>query len=79
MRAMDEVKIYSAGDKIQAEMILEALHENDIPSYRQGVGSGGIMDIYGGNSMFGEDIFVDRQDLERAKEVLAEMGLTAEN
>ncbi|WP_238724320.1 putative signal transducing protein [Diplocloster agilis] len=75
MRAMREVKIYSAEDRVQADMILEVLKKNDIPAFRQGVGSGGIMDVYGGNSIFGEDIIVDRDDAKRAVEVLRTIGI----
>ncbi|MBU9728444.1 putative signal transducing protein [Diplocloster modestus] len=75
MRAMREVKIYSAEDRVQADIILEVLKKNDIPAFRQGLGSGGIMDIYGGNSIYGEDIIVDSDDVERALEVLRTIGI----
>lgn len=75
---MEEVRLYSAQDRLQAEIIIEALRRNGIPAYRQGLGSGGLMDIYGGNSIYGEDIFVGEQDAERAAEVLRDMGLPPE-
>lgn len=75
MRAMNEVKIYSAEDRVQADMILEVLEKNNIPAFRQGLGSGGMMDIYGGNSIYGEDIIVDRDDVERALEALRSIGI----
>lgn len=75
MRAMHEVKIYSAEDRVQADMILEVLEKNNIPAFRQGLGSGGMMDIYGGNSIYGEDIIVDRDDVERALEALRSIGI----
>lgn len=75
MRAMHEVKIYSAEDRVQADMILEVLEKNNIPAFRQGLGSGGMMDIYGGNSIYGEDIIVDRDDVGRALEALRSIGI----
>lgn len=70
METMKRVKIYSAYEKYQAEIILGILRNNNIPCYRQGVGLGGYMDIYAGNSLFGEDIYVDEQDAERALELI---------
>ena len=52
-----EVKLCSVGDRIQAEMILEVLSKNRIPAYRQG----SVMDIYGGNSLEGEEIYVGKK------------------
>ena len=75
MRAMHEVKIYSAEDRVQADMILEVLEKNNIPAFRQGLGSGGMMDINGGNSIYGEDIIVDRDDVGRALEALRAIGI----
>lgn len=69
------IKIFSAQDNIQAEMILETLSNNKIPAYKQDIGSSGIMNIYGGNSIDGEDIYVAEEDAGRAMEVLEGMGL----
>lgn len=70
MDGMKAVKVYSVQDRITAEMLLDILDQAGISAYRQGVGSGGIMDIYAGNSMFGEDIYVDEGDAERAYEII---------
>ena len=70
-------KIFEAQDNIQAEMVLEALRNNQIPAYKKGVGSADIMNIYGGNSFYGEDIYVAEEDSARAAEVLLGMGLEA--
>lgn len=72
MEAMKRVKIYSAYEKYQAELILSILRNNDIPCYRQGTGAGGYMDIYAGNSLFGEDIYVDERDAKRARQLIEE-------
>lgn len=73
MEAMKRKKIYTATDKIAADMLVEALKNQGIQAYRQGVGSGGYMDIYAGNSMFGEDIYVDEQEEQAAMEVIESM------
>lgn len=69
-RAMKGVCIYTAGDRIEAEMLLEALRRNRIQAYREASGSGEIMDVYTGNSIFGEKIFVDEQDEGDAREIV---------
>ena len=52
-----EVKLCSVGDRIQAEMLLELLKRNQIPAYRQG----DLMDLYGGCSLEGEDIYISEE------------------
>lgn len=75
---MEDMKLYTARDRIEADIIIEALRRSNIPAYRQGIGSGGLMDIYAGNSIYGEDIFVSGHDEEQAVEVLHGMGLPLE-
>lgn len=70
MKAMNPVKVYSCAERVEADMLITALENNKIPAYRQGVGSGGYMDIYSGNSIFGENIFVDEEDVKAAREVI---------
>ena len=69
------VKIYSAESSIQAEMILDTLGGNQIPAYKKDVGSSGIMNVYGTNSLGGEEIYVAEEDAEQALEVLGGLGL----
>ena len=72
------VKIYTAPDNLQAEMILEVLGKNGIPGYKRDLGAAGIMNLYTGNSTFGEEIFVAEEDVPKAVELLEGMGLEAE-
>ena len=72
------VKIYTAPDNLQAEMILEGLGKNGIPGYKRDLGAAGIMNLYTGNSTFGEEIFVAEEDVPKAAELLEGMGLEAE-
>ena len=70
MEGMKVTKVCTARDKIEAEMILDILSQNGITAFRQGIGSGGIMDIYTANSIYGEDIFADERDVERAQDLI---------
>ena len=72
------VKIYTAPDNLQAELILEVLGKNGIPGYKRDLGAAGIMNLYTGNSTFGEEIFVAEEDVPKAAELLEGMGLEAE-
>ena len=62
VEAMRPVSIYTAGDRIEAEMLLEALQRNDIQGFREARGSGGVI--------YGEKIFVDERDAQEAKEII---------
>ena len=72
------VKIDTAPDNLQAVMILEVLEKNGIPGYKRDLGAAGIMNLYTGNSTFGEEIFVAEEDVPKAAELLEGMGLEAE-
>ena len=67
--------VFTAYDNLQAEMIIAALKNAGIPSFKKDLGNAGIMNIYGGNSRAGENIFVAKRHVEHAREVLVGMGL----
>lgn len=73
MEAMRPVKIYSAADKVEAGILMNLLEGNGISSFKQGTGSGGFMEIEYGFSIYGQDIYVDEQDAERAMELIQEV------
>ena len=75
MNEIKVVKIFSSEDNIQAEMILGALKESQIPAFKRDAGGGGFLNLYGGNAVCGEDIYVAEDNEESAKEVLKDMGL----
>ena len=50
VEAMRPVSIYTAGDRIEAEMLLEALQRNDIQGFRRGHGC-----LYGEFYLWRED------------------------
>lgn len=71
MEGMKPVKIFSCMDRVRADMITETLNERGISAYSESKGSGDYMNIYMGTSMFGNDIYVNEMDVERAKEIIA--------
>lgn len=62
------VKIMTAASIPEAEQIVQALKDNGIPAYRRG----GVMDMYMGNSMEGQDIIIPRKDQDAARRILEE-------
>lgn len=71
------VKLKSAANRVEAEMIGELLNNSGIPSYTKDLESGSYMNIYMGYSIFGTDIYVREEDLEKARQVLAGMEASA--
>ncbi|HJC74792.1 MAG TPA: DUF2007 domain-containing protein [Candidatus Mediterraneibacter faecavium] len=78
MEGMKPVKIYSCADRVDADMITETLNDRGIPAYSESKGSGDYMNIYMGASMFGNDIYVNEKDADRAKEIVAALTLSLE-
>lgn len=72
----EAVKICTVSDNLQAEMILDTLKENGIPAYKRDLGSAQVMNLYGGNSGFGEEIWAAEDAANRAEEILEEMGIS---
>lgn len=70
---MKPVKVYSCADRVQADMLTEALRREGIPAYAESKGSGDYLNIYMGTSVFGETIYVDENDAARAKEIIKDM------
>lgn len=70
MQGMKPVKVYSCSDRVQADMLIEALKREGIPAYAESKGSGDYLNIYMGTSVFGETIYVDENDADRAKEII---------
>lgn len=78
MEGMKPVKIYSCADRVDADMITETLNDRGIPVYSESKGSGDYMNIYMGASMFGNDIYVNEKDADRAKEIVKALTLLLE-
>lgn len=69
------IKIFTAQDNIEAEMIIDILKRNHIPAIKEDLGNAGLMNLYGGNSKFGENIYVVETNAERATDILMGIGL----
>ena len=73
MEGMKPVKVYSCSDRVQADMLIEALKREGIPAYAESKGSGDYLNIYMGTSVFGETLYADENDADRAKEIIESM------
>lgn len=78
MEGMKPVKICSCADRVQADMITETLNERGIPAYSESKGSGDYMNIYMGTSMFGNDVYVNEKDADKAKEIVSALTMPLE-
>ena len=79
MEGMKPVKIYSCADRVDADMITETLNDRGIPAYSESKGSGDYMNIYMGTSIFGNDIYVNEKDADRAKEIIEALTVPLED
>ena len=66
MNSNNFIKVVSSGSTVEAEQIVQLLKQNGISAYRQG----GIMDIYTGNTIMGEDVMVSIKDQNAAIKIL---------
>ena len=69
---METVKIYNAGDSLEANRIVEIFKENDISAYTMESGSGSYLAIQQGFSIYGQDIYVSIDDKEKAQKIIDE-------
>jgi len=70
----EAVKVCTVSGNLQAETMLELLKSSGIPAYKKDLGSAQVMNLYGGNSSFGEEIWVAEGAADKAKEILEEAG-----
>lgn len=71
--AINPIKIESVANDIDAELIINLLQNNNIPCFKKNKGAGGYMNILMGYSIFGEDIYVDKNDYEAAMAILNDL------
>ncbi len=74
-RYMEKVLLAEALGNIQADMLTAALNNNDIPAYRESREAGMYLSVVQGFSVYGEDIYVDKADYDRAKEIMDGISL----
>ncbi len=52
------VKLFTAQDNIQTDMIIDTLKDNNVSAFKEDLGNAGLMNLYGGNSKCGENVYV---------------------
>ncbi len=67
----EEVQLFSDTDEYLVNQICVILDENGIPYIRKDDGSGAYMNLYMGKSMQEKRIFVNKQDYDKALELIS--------
>lgn len=63
------VSIFKANSVAEAELIIGILRNNGIKATRESLGGPPLMEWYTGTSIYMQDILVDENDFDRAKEL----------
>lgn len=66
----DLVKIFGTADEVEMQMVANLLTDSGITCVKKDEGSGEYMRLYMGTSFYTKEIYVDKQDYERAKEII---------
>lgn len=77
VNSFDHMKITyltTASSDMEASMLQELLLSNNIPSIKKYREAGGYLSIYMGDTSFGVDIYVDREQLPLAKSVIPKIN-----
>lgn len=70
---MKSVFLAATESNVQTEMIVEVLNQNNIVCVVQGKQAGEALEAYMGFSPYGDDIYVDKEDLAKALELIGGM------
>jgi hypothetical protein len=70
---MKPVWLKSAADRIEAELIINLLRNNGIPCFYKDNSAGSYLNLYMGCSVFGQEIYVDESEYEKALKLLGEL------
>ena len=62
--------LVSTGSNTETEIVLDILKQNEIPAVSQARTAGEGLEAYMGFSPYGDDIFVDEADFERASQLV---------
>jgi len=66
----NEVFLLTAANSIEADMIGQLLKANGIPVLKKYKGMGGFLKIYMGDSIYGVDLFVPAELLDKARDII---------
>ncbi len=64
------VKVFSTVNEVEMQMVVNLLTDSGISCVKKDEGSGEYMRLYMGTSFYAKEIYVDRQDYEKAKEII---------
>lgn len=67
------VLLMETTDQVQTAMVTDILKQEGIASYAKGRDMGAFLDAYVGYSSYGDYVYVDSADLERAKALVGEL------
>lgn len=67
---IDPCLLLSVSDKIQGGLVTGLLEDAGIPFFIKDKESGGFMNVYMGFSVYGANIYVDKSNYDRAKELI---------
>lgn len=70
---MKSVFLVATENNLQTQMIVDVLKQNNIISVVQGRQAGEALEAYMGFSPYGDDIYVDKDDLSAALDVIGGM------
>lgn len=69
---MRRVYLTSTANKLESELIIDLLNAEGIPAFAREKELGNYLNIYMGYSVYGEDIYVDRDDSKAARALLSD-------
>lgn len=69
------IKLRSITNEMELGMIKNILDDNRIPYIIRDYGPGGHIRIIGGGSIFGTDVMVDKEDFDRANDLLESISI----
>ena len=72
------VRLYITSDPCQLGLVCGVLKENGLPFLLKDRGTGGYLRVVSGISVFGTEILVNKDDLEKAKELMLGIGIDPE-
>jgi hypothetical protein len=71
---MKPVKVATAMNSAETGLIMNLLMNNEIPCFKKDIGPGGWMNVKYGFSVYGEEIYVDVRDYEKASIIIGELS-----
>ncbi len=67
--------LLSVTDTVEADLIINTLKNNNIECFKKDKGTGSYMNLYMGYSIYGQEIYVNQEDYEQAKQICEEIFL----